>query len=377
MSRVARRVPLGERHEWSDVVPVPASDGGSGSPVPVATSAEFRDVMGYFRAVVRDGEVSERALGLTADVVGQNPASYTAWAWRLKCLDALGTRDWDGELAWVGGWGARHTENYQVWQHRRAVAERAYGAPGSAELARREGKFSEGPLGEDAKNYHAWAHRQWCLAHDPGFEEALLAADPFNNSCWNHRHFVIRRGLDGGTGGFGGDGVLAREVGFVRAALEASDRALASAPEGAERDGGTLGSNDAAWEYVRGAHRDAGARLSDSDGLVALVVERCFSKGPQRWVDVAWGDLNGLGVLLDMLVEDPGGAFLARPSGRRDSPEEGGGEGGAKAEPPVLLSAVALCEALMDRDRVRAGYWAIRRAQLLPLDPSTDDSSTS
>ena len=355
MSRPVRRVPLGERPEWSDVVPEPAFDGEAGSPVPVATSAEFRETMGYFRAVVRRGEVSERALGLTAEVVGGNPASYTAWAWRLKCLDALGTEDWAGELAWVAGWVARHTKNYQVWQHRRAVAERAFGAPGSAELAAREGAFCAGFLEEDAKNYHAWAHRQWCLAHDPEFEEALLARDPFNNSAWNHRHFVIRRGLDSGGGGFSGEGVLVREMDFVRAALLASDRAVAGMSKGASEGGeGAPVSNDAAWEYARGAHLQAGARFSGSVPLVALVVERCFSEGSPRWVDVAWGDLNGLGILLDMLEEDPSGAFLASSRG---------------GEVPSSLSAVALCQALMDRDRVRAGYWALRRAQLLP-DPS-------
>lgn len=38
-----------------------------------------KDVYGYFRAIMKTGEKSERVLELTADAVDCNPANYTVW----------------------------------------------------------------------------------------------------------------------------------------------------------------------------------------------------------------------------------------------------------------------------------------------------------
>lgn len=49
----------------------------------------------------------------------------------------------------------------------------------------------------DAKNYHAWAHRQLVVAAfgawgaEMEYTAELLEEDVRNNSAWNHRHFVI------------------------------------------------------------------------------------------------------------------------------------------------------------------------------------------
>lgn len=51
----------------------------------------------------------------------------------------------------------------------------------------------------DAKNYHAWSHRQWVLStyglwdKEMEFVDRLLEDDVRNNSVWNHRYYVVSR----------------------------------------------------------------------------------------------------------------------------------------------------------------------------------------
>ena len=54
----------------------------------------------------------------------------------------------------------------------------------------------------DAKNYHAWGHRQWVLRTFGGWEEELayveelLQEDLRNNSAWNQRFYVLQSTQD-------------------------------------------------------------------------------------------------------------------------------------------------------------------------------------
>ena len=66
------------KEQWEDVTPIEQDDGPD--PVcPIAYTSKFKEVMGYFRAVMHADERSERALGLTKTVIDLNPANYTAW----------------------------------------------------------------------------------------------------------------------------------------------------------------------------------------------------------------------------------------------------------------------------------------------------------
>lgn len=98
-------------------------------------------------------------------------------------------------------------------------------------------------LSQDAKNYHAWQHRQWVIQvqiHSLGvacklfadlhlfmvclcvsqeyklwdgeleYVEELLEEDVRNNSAWNQRHFVISH-----TSGYSDPVILDREVQWV------------------------------------------------------------------------------------------------------------------------------------------------------------------
>lgn len=69
--------------------------------------------MDYFRAIVKSGELSDRALRLTTEAIGQNSANYSAWHYRRQCLFALGS-DLAAELEWVAALAQASPKNYQV-----------------------------------------------------------------------------------------------------------------------------------------------------------------------------------------------------------------------------------------------------------------------
>lgn len=77
---------------------------------------------------------------------------------------------------------------------------------------RDELQFTEDILRLDAKNYHAWQHRQWVIKEfglwerELDYVDRLLTEDLRNNSAWNQRYFVISQ-----TTGFTED-VVDREV---------------------------------------------------------------------------------------------------------------------------------------------------------------------
>lgn len=60
--------------------------------------------------------------------------------------------------------------------------------------------FTAAALELDAKNYHAWAHRQDMIqtfdlwAHELEYVEKLIKEDVRNNSAWNQRFFITSKG---------------------------------------------------------------------------------------------------------------------------------------------------------------------------------------
>eukprot|EP00658_Telonema_sp_P-2_P047335 TRINITY_DN36009_c0_g1_i1.p1 TRINITY_DN36009_c0_g1~~TRINITY_DN36009_c0_g1_i1.p1 ORF type:complete len:374 (-),score=76.93 TRINITY_DN36009_c0_g1_i1:172-1293(-) len=181
-------VPYNEREEWSDVTPVPQDDGPA-AVVRINYSDRFNDVMGFFRHVLLNQELSSRAWDVTDDAIDCNPANYTAWAFRRKLIVALGL-DLAEELEETHKMAIENPKNYQIWHHRKCVCEML--KDGS-----KEKEFTAQAFDQDGKNYHAWSHRQWAVKHfglwEGEFEylSSLIESDPRNNSAWNHRYYVL------------------------------------------------------------------------------------------------------------------------------------------------------------------------------------------
>jgi len=224
--------PYCERPEWNDMEPVPQVDG----PEPLVViryPKGFDDVHSYFRAVQQRVEFSLRALRLTADVIEQNSANYTAWYYRRRCLKELGS-DLAKELAFADTWGRNSPKNYQVWFHRRwliaeltehlrqTAASKEEGDKQVITLAKRELEFLWDVMqeNEDYKNYNGWSHRQFVVQRfglwedEMSFVEELIDHDIRNNSAWNHR-FAVVRNLSWPPS----DAVRQREVQYVLSAV--------------------------------------------------------------------------------------------------------------------------------------------------------------
>jgi len=218
-------VPYCERPDWSDVTPLDQDDGLT--VVKIAYSAKFNDIYGYFRAIYKSGEVSQRALLLTADALDLNAANYTVWHHRRHLLKEL-NEDLTKELQYCRDMIEQHSKNYQVWLHRQVLVK--WTQDPSKEL-----RLTEIVLSQDAKNYHAWQHRQWVLKTFNLFEneldyvERLLEEDIRNNSAWNQRFFVnqnLHQKIEGD--------LLNKELEFTMKAIE------------------KVPGNESAWNYLNG-----------------------------------------------------------------------------------------------------------------------------
>lgn len=162
-------------------------------------SSSDTEVMNFFRAVVKMGELSDRALNLTSNALRLNPYNYNLWSYRRKILKAI-KYDPHKEFCWAEEMIRENPKNFYPWEHRRAVAKLNL----SYCDAETELDLTANLLLLDPKSYHAWQHRQWTiqthkfsnfglLTCELKFTEQLLNEDIRNNSAWNQRFFIIKQ----------------------------------------------------------------------------------------------------------------------------------------------------------------------------------------
>jgi protein farnesyltransferase/geranylgeranyltransferase type-1 subunit alpha len=185
-------IPWGKREGWADVVPLEQDDGPADLPViQIPYTAEFKDTMNYFRAMVRKQEYSRRALELCTAAIDLSPPNYTAWRYRRAIMEALNDPElFEADFEYTEELATENAKNYQIWHHRQWLVTQ------TKDLSR-ELDFTALLIGLDSKNYHAWSYRQWFIKTHNMWEKELayldhlLNQDLRNNSAWNMRFFVF------------------------------------------------------------------------------------------------------------------------------------------------------------------------------------------
>ena len=268
---------------FSDLDPIPQSDG----PEPacaISYTPEFVEAHDYLRAVLKADERSERAFDLTTICLKFNPANYTCWHFRRRCLvalctppDALATIDVeriDNDLEFASKLGGTNPKNYQLWYHRRALLELRFKGDEKIDVAQKELSYVDKILDDDNKNYHAWSHRQWIIrtinqpqlwSAEIEYSHSKILLDPRNNSAWNQRWFATH------------EGVIAANIGMKHGKLtfEKAEEEANYAVCGAQVDP----FNESPWRYLIGvlmeqyrwAQREEGA--DDKDKVNDLLRE--------------------------------------------------------------------------------------------------------
>ena len=207
--------PIGSRESWSDVSVLElrrrqrAVDGvgGQGKPMPVVhinLDEDRQDLLNVFNDRLAKGETSERVFCLTEEIILHvNSANYSVWQWRWCCFlhffekeDSVEAKEqlMLKELTLMQIVATENPKNYQLWNHKRKVALKR----GESHL-RDELDFASACLEYDAKNYHAWAHRQFLIQKyvspsavlaELEYTRKCLESDVMNNSAWNQRAFL-------------------------------------------------------------------------------------------------------------------------------------------------------------------------------------------
>lgn len=242
--------------EWADLTPV-LQDDGPKSVVPISYPPEFEGTMNYFRAIMKKGEKTERALEITRKAIKLNPANYTAWYYRRLCLYELGL-DLQNELEYTAQKAIQTPKNYQLWHHRKLILDRMR-QNGNAQ-PKEELDHTSLILKKDAKNYHAWAYRQWILQRfnlfddELDFVDDLLEDDRGNNSAWNERYYVISR-----TTGFNSPVIIDSEIqyaiGFIHKDMN----------------------NQSPWNYLVGLTKTEGCKTEHLQKIIQFA-ESCIKK---------------------------------------------------------------------------------------------------
>ncbi|KAK4406638.1 protein farnesyltransferase/geranylgeranyltransferase type-1 subunit alpha, partial [Sesamum angolense] len=335
------RIPMSQRPEWADIRPVPQDDGPNpvvpitpmSSAKPWITSEPYtwrmNDPHAHFNSLKKSFfSIQGITLFLAVNVktIGSSVDAYKAevWQFRRLILDALNV-DLHEELHFVDQITKDNSKNYQIWHHRRWVAEKL-----GTQIASKELEFTREIFSQDAKNYHAWSHRQWVLQALGGWEnelaycDELLEDDIFNNSAWNQRYFVVTRSpLLGGL-----EVMRDSEVAYAI-------KAILAKPE-----------NESPWRYLRGLYKNNVNSLVNDPRVASVCLDVLLDKRDC---------VHALNMVLDLLSHHHQPSNELKDAVDAVSPDP---------KPSDSNFAERVCSILQLVDPIRASYWRWRKTSM-------------
>ncbi|KAL0375718.1 UNVERIFIED_CONTAM: protein farnesyltransferase/geranylgeranyltransferase type-1 subunit alpha [Sesamum calycinum] len=209
--------------------------------------------------------------------------------------------------------------------HRRWVAEKL-----GTQIASKELEFTREIFSQDAKNYHAWSHRQWVLQALGGWEnelaycDELLEDDIFNNSAWNQRYFVVTRSpLLGGL-----EVMRDSEVAYAI-------KAILAKPE-----------NESPWRYLRGLYKNDVNSLVNDPRVASVCLDVLLDKRDF---------VHALNMVLDLLSHHHQPSNELKDAVDAVSPDP---------KPSDSNFAERVCSILQLVDPIRASYWRWRKTSI-------------
>lgn len=170
---------------FADLTPLPLPQDDS-DPFYVTYSEEYKDLFGYFFALLAKEEISTRALKVTNIVISEYPSHYTAWWYKFHILEKL-EYDLNTELQIINAITLKTPKSYQAWHYRQWLMDRAEN-DNMEQFA-----FLKKLFDKDAKNFHAWNFAIWYAKRWDRCNEMFdfikyeIKKDVRNNSAWNAR----------------------------------------------------------------------------------------------------------------------------------------------------------------------------------------------
>lgn len=176
-----------DNYKWADIEPMEVSE-WDGDGFCVKYTEEYKDLFGYFHAIMKKDEISERAVEISERVIEQVPSHYTAWWYKYHVLKKLGNIDFEKENQWINGILMENPKNYQLWFYKEWLFKRCDVVD--------QISFFEHMLNSDSKNFHLWSFaifygERWNKQAEI-YQLALdeIKRDVRNNSAWNARYIV-------------------------------------------------------------------------------------------------------------------------------------------------------------------------------------------
>ncbi|CAD8054377.1 unnamed protein product [Paramecium sonneborni] len=293
---------------WSDVERVPQFT-SKVELLNMKYDQDYEEVMDYFRAIIKSGEISDRVFDLTCIIIEKLPSNYNAYFIRRKCLKQL-NKDLSKEIEFINMVTISNQKVYQIWEHRRQVIDEINDCKGEIE-------FLHKILDDDNKNYHGWSYRVWLCERFKLYDQELkdiqyyLDEDIGNNSAWNYRYFLLTKmQFDFNT-----------ELEYIKNAIRIKE------------------DNEASWNYLRGWFRMFKFK-NDNENLQKTFVQYNLK------------DFNLIEFLSEMNVNNRFALSLKIQ---------------CMLQEEKFKDAIEICNNLIQYDPIRIKYWQYMKNQIQEL----------